>query len=187
MEEISKLNKECVEAIKKAIVAFNKDLSTLRTGRANPQILDRILVDYYGAPTKLNALGTISIPHPRRIEISIYDKTMLTPIEKAIIAANIGISPVVDGLIIKLNFPEITEELRKTLVKQAQQFAEKYRVAIRNNRRDFLKELDNAKKQGMFSEDDYNLQSKQFEQVVKDHIDEIDNILKTKSAEILKV
>ena len=141
------------EKMKKTISVFEENLSEVRAGRANPNILNKIRVDYYGVPTPINQMAGVSVPEPRSIVIQPWDMSMLKEIEKAINLAEIGINPMNDGKIIRLNFPELTEERRKELVKEIRKTAEEAKVAIRSIRRDGIDAARQAQKNSELTED----------------------------------
>ena len=142
------------EKMKKTISVFEENLSEVRAGRANPNILNKIRVDYYGVPTPINQMAGVSVPEPRSIVIQPWDMSMLKEIEKAINLAEIGINPMNDGKIIRLNFPELTEERRKELVKEIRKTAEEAKVAIRSIRRDGIDAARQAQKNSELTEDE---------------------------------
>ena len=142
------------EKMNKTIAVLKRDLGSLRAGRANPQLLDRIMVDYYGTPTPINQMGTISSPEPRMLVISLWDLSMLSAVEKAIQKSDIGINPSNDGKLIRLIFPELTEERRKELVKSVRKKAEESKVAIRAIRRDANEAIKKDCKDSVITEDD---------------------------------
>jgi ribosome recycling factor len=187
IEESNDLKKETVSRLDKSIIAFEKDLSTIRTGRASPNILDNIFVDSYGSMVKLEQVGTISVPEPRLITISVWDKSMIIPVEAAIKNSNIGINPQVDGTKIKLPIPSLTEETRKELVKKASEYAEKSRVAIRQIRKSFMDDLKKMEKDKKISEDEFKIESDNFEKNIKSFNDKIEIILDKKSKEIMQI
>ena len=142
------------EKMEKTIAILEKDLATLRAGRANPQILDKITVDYYGVPTALNQVGNISSPEPRMLVITPWETKMIGPIEKAIQKSDLGINPSNDGKVVRLMVPELTEERRKDLCKQVKKLAEEGKIAIRNTRRDALEAVKKLKKDSKITEDE---------------------------------
>ncbi len=171
----------------KTIAGVRKDLSTLRAGRANPQILDKILVDYYGTPTPLNQVGNISSPEPRMLVIAPWEANMITPIEKAIQKSDIGINPSNDGKTIRLLVPELTEERRKELCKQVKKMAEEGKVAIRNIRRDTMETVKKMKKDSVITEDDQKKAETELQKVTDNHIKEMDTIAAEKEKEIMSI
>ena len=175
------------EKIEKSIAVFKENMNTVRAGRANPALLDRVLVEYYGAATPLKAIANISVPDPRMIIISPFDPKALNEIEKAINVANIGINPSNDGKIIRLQIPSLTEERRKELTKLVRKFGEETKVAIRNNRRDANEILKKQEKDGELTEDDLKSEEKLVQKSTDEAISEVDKIVVKKEAEIMEV
>ena len=171
----------------KAITALEHDLSTIRAGRANPAILDKVTVEYYGVPTPIQQVGTVAVPEARTITIQPWDASILGEIEKAINKSEIGISPQNDGKVIRLNFPPLTEERRKELVKTVKKYTEEAKVQIRNARRDALDDYKKKKKDGEVTEDDLNEIEKDIQKLTDKYIKEIDTICADKEKEILEV
>jgi len=171
----------------KTIAVIQKDLSTLRAGRANPQILDKITVDYYGTPTSLNQVGNISSPEPRMLVIAPWEAKMIGPIEKAILKSDIGINPSNDGKIIRLVIPELNEERRKELCKQVRKQIEEGKVAIRSIRRDAMEGIKKLKKDSVITEDDQKTAETELQKVTDNHIKEIDRIGAEKEKEIMSI
>ncbi len=178
---------EINEKMEKTLNALMREFSSIRAGRANPAILDKVKVDYYGTPTPVSQVGTIAVPEARMITIQPWDASLVKDIEKAILASDIGITPNNDGKIIRLNFPPLTEERRKDLVKQIKKIAEESKVAIRSIRRDFLEKYKKAKKDGEITEDDLKGIEKDIQDMTDSSIKEIDGIVAKKEAEILEV
>lgn len=187
IEEIGLLKDDLEDRISKSIKSLHYDLANLRAGRANMHILNGITVDYYGSPTPLNQVANISIPEARLLCITVWDTNMIKKVEKAIIDANIGIMPTNDGKIIRLAFPEPTEERRKALVKDVKSFAEKAKIAIRNIRRDIIEETKKLKKQSVLTEDIQISLEKDVDKYVAQQITEVDQIALDKEEEIMKV
>ena len=175
------------EKMTKTIAALERDLGTLKAGRANPQALDRIFVDYYGTQTPINQLGNISSPEARMLVISPYDASMIKDIEKAIQKSDLGINPNNDGRFIRLIFPELTEERRKELVKVVRKKGEDAKVAIRSIRRDANDAIKKAKKDGELTEDDQKRQEEQAQKTTDGFIKDIDKIIADKEKEIMTV
>ncbi len=171
----------------KTIAVIHKDLSTLRAGRANPQILDKITVDYYGTPTALNQVGNISAPEPRMLVIAPWEAKMIGPIEKAIQKSDIGINPSNDGKVIRLMVPELNEERRKELCKQVRKQIEEGKVAVRAIRRDAMDALKKMKKDAEITEDDQKSAETELQKVTDAHIKELDRIGADKEKEIMSV
>ena len=170
-----------------AVLHFEKELNSLRTSRANPSMLDNILVDAYGAKTPINQLGNISILDASTISIQIYDISLLKNVENAITESNLGINPQIDGPLIRLPIPKLSEERRKEIIKIASEFAENSKVSIRNIRRDFIENSKNEKKNSNLSEDDLKREINQIQKITDNKIEKIDQILEQKKADILKV
>ncbi|MDD3920989.1 MAG: ribosome recycling factor [Eubacteriales bacterium] len=171
----------------KTMSVFKQDLSGLRAGRANPQLLDRIMVDYYGTPTPLNQLGNISSPEPRLLVISLWDTKALGDVEKAIQKSDLGINPSNDGKMIRLVFPELTEERRKELVKVVRKKGEESKVAIRSIRRDAIEQIKKLKKDSEITEDDQKLMEDQCQKLTDEFIKNVDSVMADKEKEILAV
>lgn len=180
------VKKNAEDRMQKATQALRRELATLRAGRANPSLLDRVQVDYYGVPTPVNQTANISTPDPRQILIQPWDKTMLSEIEKAILKSDLGLSPTNDGDVIRINIPMLTEERRAELVKTARKFGEESKVTIRNIRReanDEIKKLENKE----LSEDDARREQEVIQSLTDRYIAEIDQILDAKEKEIMEV
>lgn len=175
------------ERMKKSVASYVGELSNMRAGRANVHILDGITVDYYGAETPLNQVGNISVPEARILMVSVWDNSMLKKVEKAIIDANIGITPNNDGKNIRLVFPEPTEERRRALVKEVKTKGEACKVAIRNIRRDAIAEIKSLEKNKTITEDMQKNYETDVEKAVSDKIAEIEKIAAEKEQDILKV
>ena len=171
----------------KTIAFLNRDLGTLRAGRANPKLLDRIMVDYYGTPTPINQMGTISSPEPRLLVISLWDASMISAAEKAIQKSDLGINPSNDGKLIRLVFPELTEERRKELVKVVRKKAEEAKVAIRSIRREANETIKKDCKDGTITEDDQKRMEEKAQKATDNAIKEIDRIASEKEKELLAV
>ncbi len=185
--EVEMIFEELEERMTKSINSFVSELNNMRAGRANPHILDAVRVDYYGVESPINQVGNISIPEARVLMINVWDSSMLKKVEKAIIDANVGIIPNNDGKVLRLIFPEPTEERRKALVKEVKNLAERTRVAIRNIRRDSLAEVKTLEKNKTISEDMSKNYEADIEKKVVAKIAEIDKIAADKEVEILKV
>lgn len=163
------------------------DYMSIRAGRANPHVLDKIKVDYYGTPTPLQSVGNITVPEPRLIQIAPWEKTMIKEIEKAIMASDVGITPSNDGAVIRLVFPELTEERRKELVKDIKKKAEEGKVAVRNIRRDGNDAFKKLGKTSEVSEDEIKDLEDELQKLTDSYITKIDKLCEEKSAEIMKV
>lgn len=184
---VKEILKQAEEKMKGAIAATKREFSTIRTGRANPAILDRVTVDYYGTPTRVTQLANVSIPEPRMITIQPWDRSTIKNIEKAILQSDIGITPVNDGQIIRLAIPPLTEERRKELVKLVRKEAEEKRVAIRNIRRDAIEKVKGLEKSSQIAEDETKRFEKQVQELTDRYIKEIDQLLQAKEQEIMEV
>jgi ribosome recycling factor len=171
----------------KAIAGYSRELASIRAGRANASLLDRITVDYYGAPTPVNQLAGISVPEARLLVIQPYDKTSLGDIEKAILKSDLGLNPTSDGNIIRISIPALTEERRKELVKVVKKAAEEAKVVIRNIRRDGNDDLKKLEKAGEITEDGLRGYSEDIQKLTDENINKIDEMTKEKEKEILEV
>lgn len=171
----------------KSITAMKNELAAMKAGRANVRILDKILVDYYGTPTPINQMANITVPEARVLAISVWDASAIKNVEKAILASNIGITPINDGKLIRLIFPELTEERRRQLVKEVKTLGENTKVAIRNIRRDAIEDLRSLKKNSIITEDDHDKFEKDVEKAVNGFIAEIDKMMADKEKEIMSV
>ena len=170
-----------------SISHFEKELSSLRTSRANPSMLDSIFVEAYGSKTPINQLGNISIPDPSTITIQVWDASQIKQIENSIIESNLGLNPQTDGTLIRLPIPKLSEERRKELIKIASEFAENSKVAIRNVRREFIEIAKKQKKDSNLSEDELKNEVDNIQNITDENIKKIDNLLEAKKIDILKV
>lgn len=175
------------QRMEKSLNALKNEFANIRAGRANPQLLNKIKVDYYGTATPLAQMSNIAVPEPRVLTISLWDTNMIKDVEKAILASDLGLNPTNDGKIIRLVFPELTAERRKELVKQAQKKSEEMKVAMRNIRRDILESLKKDKKASEITEDDYTHFEKQAQELTDGYIKKIDATFKEKEAEIMEI
>jgi ribosome recycling factor len=171
----------------KAVEAAQQDYSTIRTGRANPALLERVTVDYYGTSMPVNQLATISVPEPRLLVIAPWDKNAIPLIEKAITKSDLGLTPTSDGTVIRLTIPHLTEERRKELIKLLHKKAEEHRVAIRNIRRDANEELKRLEKSGEAAEDEVRRAQEQIQKLTDKYIEQIDKLTQAKEAELMEV
>jgi ribosome recycling factor len=178
---------EAEEKMEKAVHVLREDLASVRTGRASPSMFQKIVVDYYGAPTPVNQLASFHVPEPRMAVITPYDKSALAAIERAVRDSDLGVNPTNDGNLIRVVFPQLTEERRKDLIKVAKHKAEEGRIAIRNNRRHAKETLDNLAKDGEAGEDDVTRAEKELEKLTHTYVDHVDDALRTKEAELLEV
>lgn len=175
------------ERMKKTINVFEQNLSEVRAGRANPAILNKVTVEYYGTPTPINQVAGISVPEARLIVIQPWDASVLKEIERAILAADIGITPNNDGKVIRLNFPELNEERRKELVKDIKKTAEETKVAIRNARRDGIDEARAKQKASEITEDELKTAEDQIQKLTDKYVEQIDKITENKEKEIMTI
>ena len=178
---------ELESRMNKAIDVLEENLSEIRAGRANPNILNKVMVDYYGVPTPINQVAGVSVPEPRLIVIQPWDQTLLKEIEKAINIAELGINPNNDGKVIRLAFPELTEDRRKELVKDVKKQGEDTKVAIRNIRRDGIDEARTAEKNGDMTKDDLAGAETKIQKLTDDKIAEIDKIIESKEKELMSI
>ena len=179
--------KEFEMKMQKSIEAYKNELDTVRAGRANPNVLSRVMVDYYGTPTPVNQIGSVSCPDARTIVIQPWDASTLKGIEKAILASDIGITPANDGKVIRLAFPQLTEDRRKELKKQVSKMGEDAKVAIRNIRRDAIDKAKDMKKNNEMTEDEQKSSEKSVQDLTDKYIKEIDNITASKEKEIMEI
>ena len=184
---LSEIYNHTQEQMTKSIEALKRDFSTLRTGKVNTNIVDNIKVDYYGTPTPLNQVGSVIVTDATTISITPWEKNMLATIEKAIQEANIGVNPNNDGDFIKLFFPPMTSEQRQEIVKQAKQMAEKAKIAVRNIRKDGNDKIKKLEKAKEISEDESKRAHDEIQKITDKNVADIDSILSTKEADILKV
>ena len=175
------------ERMKKTVSVFEENLSEIRAGRANPAILNKISVEYYGVTTPINQVAGISVPEARMIVIQPWDASILKEIEKAILASDIGLNPNNDGKVIRLNFPELTEERRKDLVKEIRKIAEEAKVAVRSIRRDGMEDVKAKQKNSEITEDEKASKEDEIQKLTDKYVAEIDKILANKEKEILNV
>lgn len=175
------------ERMEKSIGAFKEKLSEIRAGRANTAILNKVKIDYYGTPTPINQVAGVSVPEARLIVIQPWDVSVLKDIEKAILASDIGLNPNNDGKVIRLAFPELTEERRKELAKEIRKIAEEAKVAIRAIRRDGIDEAKAKQKNSEITEDELKSAETEIQKITDKYIDEIDKILADKEKEIMSV
>ena len=184
---IDELLEDARQRMVKSAESAQQEFSTVRTGRASPALLERVVVDYYGAMTPLNQLATISAPEARLITVQPYDKSSMKAIEKAINESDVGLNPSNDGNIVRLVVPELTEERRKELVKVVRNIAEEGRVAIRNVRRDTMQQLRELKSEGEASSDDEHRAEVELQKLTDGRISDLESVLKAKEEEILEV
>ncbi len=178
---------EAEEKMEKAVTVAKEDFAAIRTGRAHPAMFNKIVVDYYGAMTPVTQLASFQVPEARMAVVSPYDKGSLAAIEKAIRDSDLGVNPTNDGSIIRVMFPQLTEERRRDYIKVAKHKAEDARVSLRNIRRHANQELDRMMKDGETGEDDVRRAEKELEEVTHRHVAQVDELLKHKEAELLEV
>ena len=183
----SELTKPFEEKMKKTLTALDSDYGTIRAGRANPHVLDKIMVEYYGTPTPLNQVGNITVPEPRLLQIQPWDASLLKAIEKAINMSELGINPNNDGKVIRLVFPELTEERRKEIVKDIKKKGENAKVAIRNVRRDANDAIKKMEKAGDISEDELKTNEDKIQKMTDKYVAQVDQEIETKTKEIMTV
>ena len=175
------------EKMKKSCEVYERDMMSLRAGRANPQLLDRIMVDYYGTPTPINQIGNISSPEPRLLVIAPWEAKMIPQVEKAIQKSDLGLNPSNDGKLIRLVFPELNEERRRDLTKVASKGAEDTKVAIRSIRRDAIEQIKKLKKNSEITEDDQRDAEEDMQKLTDKAVKEVDEIFAKKEKEIMEV
>ncbi|WP_395858273.1 ribosome recycling factor [Desulfofundulus sp. TPOSR] len=178
---------EAESNMKKTVELVKKEFASLRAGRATPALLDKVLVSYYGTPTPINQLATISVPEPRLLVIQPWDKTILPEIERAILKSDLGITPTSDGTVIRLAIPQLTQERRAELVKVVKKKAEEGRVAIRNIRRELNDKVKQQQKNGEISEDELRRTQDEIQKLTDKYIKEIDQLVSAKEQEIMQV
>jgi ribosome recycling factor len=187
MFDVKKQYHETEEKMKKSIEAIRIELSKLRSGRATTSLLDGIKIDYYGTPTPLNQVANVAAPEARMLTVQPWDKSMVAPIEKAIMTANLGLNPANDGTVIRIPVPQLNEERRKELVKLGKKYAEDGRIAIRNVRREANEHIKKAEKNHEVSEDDSKHAQEKIQKMTDDYIQKIDEMIAQKEKEIMEV
>ena len=173
--------------MEKAVQAYGRELATVRAGRANASLLDKVTVDYYGAQTPLNQIASITVPEARMLIITPYDKTAIGDIEKSIQKSDLGITPTSDGNVIRIAIPALTEERRKELVKVVRKYSEEAKVAVRNVRRDANDELKKLEKNGEITEDELRSSTEDVQKLTDEYVAKIDEVTKDKEKEIMEV
>jgi ribosome recycling factor len=179
--------KAATEKMDKAISVLKDELAGVRTGRATPALLQRVVVDYYGTPVPIQQLASFSVPEPRTLVISPFDRNAISAMEKAIMGSDLGITPGNDGTVIRLSFPPLTEERRKELIKLVHHRGEEGRVAVRNIRRHSKEELERLERDGGISEDDLARSEKELQKLTDKHISDIDEVVAHKDAELKEI
>ena len=178
---------EITAKMKKTTEVLSTQFDSVRAGRANPAVLDKLRVEYYGTPTPINQIASVATPDPRSLAIQPWDASSLRMIEKAILESDLGINPTNDGKVIRLMFPQLTEERRKDLIKQVKKYAEEAKVAIRNIRRDAMEHFKELKKKSEITEDDLKDIEKDMQKLTDDYIKDIDNIAAKKEKELMAI
>ena len=187
MADIATLLADAESKMNKAVEVAKDDFGAIRTGRAHTAMFNKIMVDYYGTFTPLSQLATIQIPEPRMAVVSPFDKGAMTGIEKAIRDSDLGVNPQTDGVVIRVNFPQLTEERRKDYIKVAKTKAEDSKISMRNIRRHAIDAMEKLEKDGDIGKDDVARGEKELEKVTADHVAKIDELLKHKETELLEV
>ena len=187
IEEVDLIFDDMNEKIDKTMQNYISELRSIRAGRANPHILDKVVADYYGTPTPINNMANVSVPEARLLVISPWDKSQLKAIERAILAANVGINPNNDGHVLRLVFPELTEERRRSTVKEAKTLVEESKIVMRNARRDAIDELKKIQKASTITEDDLKNYTEDVDKNLAKNTDEVDRLFKEKEQEILSI
>lgn len=185
--ELSELYSKTKDKMEKCMNVLERDYAAVRAGRANPAVLDKVMVDYYGVPTPINQMAAISVPEARMLVIQPWDASTLKEIEKAINKSDVGINPQNDGKVIRLTFPQLTEEHRKELTKDVAKRGEEAKVAIRNIRRDAMDDLKKMKKENEITEDDQKDGEKKLQDITDDYIKQIEDAAKKKEQEVLSI
>jgi ribosome recycling factor len=171
----------------RAVAALKEEFGSLRTGRASSSLLDQIMVDAYGSSVPLNQVGSVSVPEPRSISVSVWDKGVVVSVEKAIRSAGLGLNPVVEGTNLRIPIPPLTEERRKDLAKIAGKYAEQQKIAVRNVRRDAMDDIKKAQKDTVITEDEQKKLETEIQKATDEHVARIDEALKIKEQEIMQV
>ncbi len=184
---LNEIKKAIEEHMKKTLGSLTTQLSKVRTGRASPNVLDGLMVDYYGTPTPMKQVGQISTPEARLLQIQPFDKSLIGAIEKSILAANIGITPANDGNFIRISFPALTEDKRKLLVKDVKKLGEDAKVAIRNVRRDQNDKVKKSEKDKVVSEDESKKLQEEVQKITDNFIKEVDKLVDAKEKEVMTV
>jgi ribosome recycling factor len=187
MTDVATTQKGATHKMEQAVAHLKEDLGGIRTGRASPAVLNRVMVDYYGTSVPLNQLAGLSVPEPRLLQVQPFDKNAIAAIEKAILTSDLGITPSNDGQVIRLAFPQLTQDRRKDLVRQLHHRAEEGRVAVRNVRRHAKDELEKLEREGAISEDELARGEKELQKLTDRFVAEIDEIQQHKEQELLEV
>ena len=187
IDEVDLIFDSLNEDASKAFESFRHEINLISAGRANPHILDKIMVNCYGVETPLNQVGNVVVTEARVLTVSVWDKNSLKEVEKAILAANLGVTPTNDGKVVRLVFPELTEEKRKLIVKDIKNIGENGRIGIRNGRRDAMDELKKLQKDNVITEDDLKDFQKDVDKVVGEYLDKLETALKKKETEVMSI
>ena len=187
IDEVDLIFDSLNEDASKAFESFRHEINLISAGRANPHILDKIMVNCYGVETPLNQVGNVVVTEARVLTVSVWDKNSLKEVEKAILAANLGVTPTNDGKVVRLVFPELTEEKRKLIVKDIKNIGENGRIGIRNARRDAMDELKKLQKDNVITEDDLKDFQKDVDKVVGEYLDKLEAALKKKETEVMSI
>jgi ribosome recycling factor len=186
-EEIEEIYMDAEDRMDKSVVSVKNSLASIRTGRASPNMLDRVKVDYYGVPTQLNQMASISVPSAQQLSVSPFDKSLLSDIEKAIVEADLGLTPNNDGTIIRINIPELTEDRRKEMLKQCKAAGEEGKVAVRNVRRDSVESIKKMEKTKTVGEDEMLDGLDEIQKMTDKRVKEIDGIVASKEKEVMTI
>ena len=187
IDEVDLIFDSLNEDAEKAYESFRHEINLISAGRANPHILDKIMVNCYGVETPLNQVGNVVVTEARVLTISVWDKNSLKEVEKAILAANLGVTPTNDGKVVRLVFPELTEEKRKLIVKDIKNIGENGKIGIRNARRDAMDELKKLQKDNVITEDDLKDFQKDVDKVIGEYLDKLETSLKKKETEVMSI
>ncbi len=183
---LNPLINQAKEKMEKSIASIKTELTHIRTGRASPSLLDEIRMDYYGTPTPISQVASINVSEARTLVVKPWDRTLLPQIEKAILASNLGITPINDGTVIRLNFPSPTTEQRKNLVKKSKEIVENGKVAVRNIRREILKTVKDEKEDGKITEDEEKSLEEELQKITDEYVKKLDAIFAEKEKEIME-
>jgi ribosome recycling factor len=183
---LNPLINQAKEKMEKSIASIKTELTHIRTGRASPSLLDEIRMDYYGTPTPISQVASISVSEARTLTVKPWDRTLLSMIEKAILASNLGITPINDGTVIRLNFPSPTTEQRKNLVKKSKEIIENGKIAVRNIRREIMKVVKEEKEGGKITEDDEKSLEEELQKITDEYVKKLDGIFAEKEKEIME-
>lgn len=185
--DVKGLLQEAGDRMKAVVQAARKEMAAIRTGRATPALLDRVMVDYHGAPVPLNQVASISAPEPRMLVVQPWDRSLVKEVEKALLKSDLGVTPTSDGTVVRLVLPQLTEERRQQLVKVVRKQAEEKRVAVRNIRREVNDEIKKWEKNKLIAEDESRRAQQQVQQLTDRYVQEIDQLLAAKEKEIMEV